>query len=100
MDQAHYNELVQLSRQIYDEAAEKLTGFCSARYCGIGNDTTEQQMEDYLFVAEQAGAYFLGNALALLDPASREAEIESFVSELRRVTAFISGKLENGGEQG
>ena len=100
MDGKHYNELVALSQEIYDGATEKLTNYLTAKYCASGHDTMEQQMEDYLFVAEQAGAYFLGNALALLDPASREAEIESFVSELRRVTAFISGKLENGGGQG
>ena len=53
MNKEHYNELVLLSQEIYDQAAEKLTDYCAAKYCGIGNDTMEQQLEDYLFVAEE-----------------------------------------------
>ena len=52
MDANHYNELIDLSQGIYDEAAEKLTNYISARYCAVGNDTADEQLEDYLFVAE------------------------------------------------
>lgn len=77
MDQKHYNELVLLSQEIDDQATNKLTNYCANKYCGISNDTTENQMEDYLFVAEETSAYLLGNALALLDPSSQEVEIKS-----------------------
>ena len=87
MDKKHYNELVLLSQEIYDQASDKLTNYCANKYCGVGNDTTEQQLEDYLFVAEETSAYLLGNALAILDPSSQEAEIKSFVDDLRRVMA-------------
>lgn len=93
MDQKHYNELVLLSQEIYDQATDKLTDFCANKYCGISNDTTENQLEDYLFVAEETSAYLLGNALALLDPSSQEAEIKSFVEDLRRVMAYAAKKL-------
>ena len=66
MDVKHYNELTELSQEIYDQATDKLTNFCAAKYCGISNDTTEQQLEDYLFVAEETSSYLLGTALALL----------------------------------
>ena len=85
MDAKHYNELTELSQEIYDQATEKLTNYLSAKYCAVGNDTMEQQMEDYLFITEETSAFFLGNALALLEPESREAGIETFVSNLRRV---------------
>ena len=88
MDINHYNELVELSQEIYDDAADRLTNYCAARYCGVGNDTTEQQCEDYLLVAEETSAYFLGNALALLDPDAREAEIKTFTDNLRRVIKY------------
>lgn len=97
MDKQHYNELVMLSQEIYDQASDKLTNYCANKYCGVGNDTTEQQLEDYLFVAEETSAYLLGNALALLDPSSQEAEIKSFVDDLRRVMAYAAKKL--GSEQ-
>ena len=85
MDKQHYNELTLLSQEIYDQAADRITNYCANRYCGVGNDTTEQQLEDFLFVAEEASAWLLGNALALLDHESREAEIKSFTDNLRRV---------------
>ena len=93
MDQKHYNELVLLSQEIYDQATDKLTNFCANKYCGISNDTTENQLEDYLFVAEETSAYLLGNALAVLDPSSQEAEIKSFVDDLRRVMAYAAKKF-------
>ena len=60
MDGKYYNELVELSQEIYDEATNRLTDYCAAKYCGIGNDTMEQQLNDYLFVAEETSAYFHG----------------------------------------
>ena len=96
MDQAHYNELVLLSQEIYDHAADRLTNYCAAKYCGVGNDTTEQQMEDYLLVAEETCAYLLGNALALLSPESREEEIRAFEENLRRVVSLAEGKMGEG----
>ena len=92
MNTNHYNELVSLSREIFDAAAEKLTNYCASRYCGIGNDTMEQQMEDYLFITEEASAWFLGNALALLDADSQEAEIKTFTDNLRRVIRYAQQK--------
>ena len=88
MNADHYNELVALSREIYDQAAEKLTNYLSARYCAVGNDTADQQLEDYLLVTEQTAAFFLGNALALLDAGTREAEIRTFTENLRRIIRY------------
>ena len=93
MDKQHYNELVLLSQEIYDQAADKLTNYCAAKYCGISNDTTENQLEDYLFVAEETSAYLLGNALALLAPDSQEAEIKSFEEKLRMVISYAAKKM-------
>ena len=95
MDQKHYNELITLSQEIYDQATDRLTNFCANKYCGVSNDTTEQQMKDYLFVAEGTSAYLLGNALALLDSSSQEAEIQSFVNDLRRVIASARKKMDS-----
>ena len=93
MDKTHYNELVMLSQEIYDQASDRLTNYCANKYCGVGNDTTENQMEDYLFVAEETSAYFLGNALALLEPSAQEAEIKSFLEDLRRVIDYAQKKM-------
>ena len=95
MDKKHYNELIMLSQEIYGKAADRLTNYCVNKYCGIGNDTMEQQMEDYLFVAEETSAYLLGNALALLDLSSQEEEIKTFVTNLRRVVAYTQKKMDN-----
>lgn len=87
MDGKHYNELIDLSQKIYEDATDSVTNYCAQKYCGVGNDTTEQQMEDYLFIAKETSVFLFGNALALLTPESQEEEIESFVTDLRRVIA-------------
>ena len=92
MNAEHYNELIDISQKIYDGATEKLTNYLSAKYCAVGNDTMEQQMEDYLFVTVETSAYFLGNALALLDADSQEKEIQTFTENLRRVIKYAQQK--------
>ncbi len=96
MDKKHYNELVLLSQEIYDQASDRLTNYCANKYCGVGNDTTENQLEDYLFIAEETSTYFLGNALALLDPSSQETEIKNFVENLRKVIGYAQKKMGSG----
>lgn len=96
MNQKHRNELIMLSQEIYDQASDRLNNYISSKYCAIGNDTMEEQLEDYLFIAEQTSAYFLGNAMALLDQSSQEAEIQTFVDNLRKVIDYAQRKM--GGE--
>ena len=92
MDPFHFNELIDLSQKIYDHATETLTNYLTAKYCAVGNNTTEQQLEDYLFITEETSAYFLGNALALLDADTQEAEIRTFADNLRRVIKYAQQK--------
>ncbi len=94
MDGKHYNELIEISQEIYDHASDKLTNYCAQKYCGVGNDTMEQQLEDYLFIAEETSAYLLGNALALLDDDTQEAEIRNFTENLRRVIRYAQQKAD------
>ena len=96
MDANHYNELITLSQEITDQATDKLSNYLSANYCGVDSESMEQQLEDYLFVTEETSAYFLGNALALLDTDAREAEIKTFTDNLRRVIKYAQQKA--GGE--
>lgn len=92
MNANHYNELIELSQDIYDSAADRLTNFCAQKYCGVDSESMEQQLEDYLFVAEETSAYLLGNALALLDADTQEAEIKTFTDNLRRVIKYAQQK--------
>ena len=96
MDKKHYNELILLSQELYEQATDKITNYCANKYCGIGNDTTEQQLEDYLFLAEETSAYLLGNALALLETDAQEAEIQTIVENLHRVISYAQNKMANG----
>ena len=85
MNAEHYNELIEVSQEICDQAADRIANYCAQKYCAVGNDTTEQQLRDYLFIAEETSAFILGNCLALLTPESREKEIDIFIQNLRRV---------------
>lgn len=95
MDAKHYNELIELSQEIYDQANDTLTNYLSRKYCAVGNDTADLQLEDYLFITEETSAFFLGNALALLDPDTQEAEIKTFTDNLRRVIKYAQEKAGN-----
>ena len=92
MNAKHYNELIELSQKIYDQSTETVAKYLSSKYCAVGNDTSEAQLEDYLFIAEETSAYFLGNALALLDTDTQEAEIKTFADNLRRVIKYAQQK--------
>ena len=91
MDINHYNELITLSQEIYDLAAEKLSNYIAAKYSAVENSTTEQ-LEDYLFVTEETSAYFVGNALALLDADTQNTEIKTFTDNLRRIIKYAQQK--------
>ena len=93
MDKKHYNELVLLSQEIYDMATNKLTDYCVKTYGSTPDDTFENQLEDYLFIAEETSAYLLGNVLALMNPVSQETEIKTFVENLHRVIAYAQTKM-------
>ena len=94
MDVKHFTELIELSQEICDHANDKIANYCAAKYCAVGNDTTEQQLRDYLFVAEETSAFILGNALALLQQDAQEKEIETFLTILRKV---ITHQVNNAG---
>ena len=88
MDVKHLNELIEVSQKICDHANDQIANYCAQKYCAVENDTTEQQLRDYLFVAEQTSAFILGNALALLNPDTQEKEIRTFTENLRKVIRF------------
>ena len=92
MDVKHFNELIEVSQGICDHAADRIANYCAQKYCAVEGDSAEQQMRDYLFIAEETSAYVLGNALALLDAGSQEKEIRTFTENLRRVIRFVQQK--------
>ena len=96
MNKEHYGELVALSQEIYNNINQKLIAYLDKTYGSVPENTMAQQMEDYLFVAEESTGYVLGNALALVDPESMELEISTFENNLRRIVAAAQKKV--GGE--
>ena len=96
MNKEHYGELVALSQEIYNDINQKLIAYLDKTYGSVPENTMAQQMEDYLFVAEESTGYVLGNALALVDPESVELEINTFENNLRRIVAAAQKKA--GGE--
>jgi len=93
MDVNHFNELIEVSQEICDHANDRIANYCAQKYCAVDSSATEQQLKDYLFVAEETSAYILGNALALLDADTREAEIRTFTDNLRKVIRFAQQQV-------
>ena len=92
MDKKHHNELIDICQNIYSQATDALSNYLSTKYCGVDSESMEKQMEDYLFITEETSAFFFGNALALLDEESQEAEIKTFTENLRRVIKCAQNK--------
>ena len=52
MDVKHFNELIEVSQKICDNANDQIANYCAQKYCAVESDSTEQQLRDYLFIAE------------------------------------------------
>ena len=99
MDNKRRNELILLSQRICDAANEMLKEYLEKTYAEAGPETMGDQLEDWLYVAEESCAYMLGNAVAMLDPEVRDAEITGFEKYLRQVIRKAEEKFENGGAE-
>ena len=94
MDVKRLNELTEFSLELYETCTRKMMDYIGKKYLPIMGDTTQNQLEDYVFMAEETSAYILGNAFALLGPDAQEKAIESFVNELRRMINVSQKKLD------
>ena len=92
MDKKRYNELILLSQRIHEYGNQQLKEYLEKAYAGAGPDSMGDQLEDWLFVAEETSAYSLGNAIAMLEPESQEAEIRTFEENLRRIISYAGKK--------
>ena len=92
MEKKRYNELILLSQRIYDAGNDLLKEYFEKKYSGAGAETMSDQLEDWLFVAEETGSYMLGNVLAMLEPESQEVEIRTFEENLRKVASYAGKK--------
>ena len=95
MDNKRRNELILMSQRICDSANGMLKEYLEKAYDGAGPETVGDQLEDWLYVAEESCAYMLGNAVAMLDPEARDAEITGFEKYLRKVIRKAEEKMEN-----
>ena len=96
MDAKRRNELILLSQQIVDNGDQRLREYLEKNYAGAGPESMEEQLEDWLFLAEETSAYMLGNAVAMLAPECRDAEIQGFEKYLRKVISYADRKQADG----
>ena len=92
MEKKRYNELILLSQRIHEYANQQLKDYLEKTYADAGAESMGDQLEDWLFVAEETSAYALGNAIAVLEPESQEVEIRTFEENLRKVISYAGKK--------
>ena len=97
MDKKRYNELILLSQKMQESNEKLLREYLEKAYAAAGPESMPDQLEDWLFVAEETSSYMLGNVLAMLEPDSQEAEIRTFDDNLRKVISYAGKK--QAGEQ-
>ena len=93
MNANHYDELSNLSQKIYDQATDSITNYITAKYCAVGNDTTREQLEDYMFIVQETSAFLLGNALALLASSKSpvtQAPAPTFTLQYENLSTIVS----------
>ena len=49
MNKEHYNELITLSQEIFNDINSKLIDYLNKTYGSVPENTMAQQMEDYIF---------------------------------------------------
>ena len=76
MDKKRYNELILLSQRIHEYANQQLKEYLEKTYAKAGAESMGDQLEDWLYVAEESCVYMLGNAVAMLDPEVRDHDPE------------------------
>ena len=92
MDKKRYNQLILLSQQIHDDGNRRLKEYFEKAYADADAASMSDQLEDWLFVAEETSAYMLGNAVAMLEPEFQEEELKTFDKNLRRVIGHVMQK--------
>lgn len=96
MDKKRENELILLSTRIQEKTHSMVTEYLEKTYAGSGPESMNDQLEDWLYVAQESTAYILGNALAVLEPEAAEEEIRLAADRLRMVSEYVRKK--SGGE--
>ena len=92
MDAKRKNALILIAQQINDNANQLLREYLEKTYTEPGPETMNDQLEDWLYLAEESSAYLLGNAVAMLEPECQEAEIKGFETYLRQVISYAGKK--------
>lgn len=96
MDAKRRNELIRIAEKTVSYGDQQLREYLEKNYAGAGPESAEDQLEDWLFLAEETCAYMLGNAVAMLDKDCRDAEIQGFEKYLRKVIDFADRKQAEG----
>ena len=96
MDAKKRNELIRVAEGIVSYGDQQLREYLEKHYAGAGPESMGDQLEDWLFLAEETCAYMLGNAVAMLDKDYRDAEIHGFEKYLRKVISFADQKQAEG----
>ena len=92
MDVKRKNALILIAQKINDNANDLLREYLESTYAEAGPESMNDQLEDWLYLAEEASAYLLGNAVAMLEPECQEAEIRGFENYLYRVISYAGKK--------
>lgn len=92
MDAKRKNALILIAQQINDNANQLLREYLEKTYTEAGPQTMNDQLEDWLYLAEESSAYLLGNVVAMLEPECQEAEIKGFETYLRQVISYAGKK--------
>lgn len=91
MDQKHHEELTAVASAIYDKAAEEIQTYIIKKYGQNKDNTLVQQMEDFHIIADEAAAYLMGNAMAMVDESCWDGDLKTLNQHIRQIAKYVAG---------
>ena len=90
MNKKHQAELTKVAEKIYDLAANEIQLYINKTYSKKQENTLAAQLEDFHIIADEATAYLMGNAMAMVDESCWNDDLKTLNTHIRQIAAYVA----------
>lgn len=90
MTKKHQAELTAIAEKIYDLAANEIQAYINKAYGEKQENTLAQQLEDFHVIADEASAYLMGNAMAMVDESCWNDDLKTLNGHIRQIATYVA----------
>lgn len=88
MTKKHQAELTAVAEKIYDLAVNEIQTYINKAFGGKKENTLEAQLEDFHIIADEAAAYLMGNAMAMVDESCWNDDLKTLNGHIRQIASY------------